>query len=1197
MSVKKHSDFFKHDGVSQGQRILDSLDPLYAKIDDREEKDLLAFLWKISEYIQFYGINGNVSGDWQDFFGVEKSVVLSLIATTDTTLMEREFLRLYSDTSETSSKNEYLPIFDLLYEFTGNLKDLYERTSHIAEVNLILSSRNKTALESFIENTLDLYVGYTGGGDNRFIFKFKELAAEMGLTVSPDESPVVFTSLAVDNLNSKMKVETYGLHQDLQKLFNTAVYHGDLLLEKEHKRKGDYTPHIGLLLSFMKLFNEYQSQLNGLTEKHLHYYYQDVLGIEYRDKSVDSAYLIFELAKNIESSVVKEGTPFKAGKDSESNQMFYESDDEIVVNNSEASLFKSLYSYNELEDNGVLSLLTDKNGVPVTASGTQLSSRTLRAAVKADTKDGKKEKLDEDNPQFYPFGNSSIDYADLGFAVSSPILRMSGGDRTVTVKFTLEQSENGTNLISLLKESDITDIFDIEVTCEKKWVNVNSNINQNADLYEKFKKLIPKILSDTINETDKALEEEKSGEEWLFQFSLDSSFPAVTDFSSDIHDGNFTQSEPVCRFVLKKYGAGSYYEILRRINITSCDIFIECNKVEDLVLQSGLGVFKNDKPVMPFGVQPMKNSEFYIGSSEILSKKIDTLTVKWDWIDYPLNFAGWYTNYDSPAEPDVQIERIIDKQWTSLYDSSNGLLNFSLSGGEFKCTGQNGVSGAFIDLGHQKTYTLDCRDGFVRFKLNDNGFLFGHKNYPKALIGSLNASYTAVTDKGVTTTTMNQATVINPPITPLAENVTLNYTSSVSSLEKTDFSFYYLHPFGVSKENIPLLDSEPKLNLVLPVDDEAYFYIGLSDVSVPQSISILFLFIEGTGDLGKSMPDEVKWDYLSKDSWVEFDEQGIVKDGTLDFAGSGIITFAMPDDAVDDNTIMDDGFYWIRGRVSENSRAVNMLSSVLAQAVKVTLDDQDYASDHYGTPLPKETISKLKESNTEIKTVLQPAASFNGRQKEDSESYRVRVSERLRHKDRAVSLWDYEHLVLEAFPEIYKVNCLNHFNSVSDIAPGHVRIIVIPQLENLSAVNILKPAVSIIKRKEIKEYLVKRCSEMVCLEVENPRYDELEVTADVVFHKSYDKGYYNKQLSLDISDYLTPWKSDTSKISFLEKLHSSSILNFIEEREYVDYLTKFEVKKINSATNEAAVVLGDIEQSFGDSIFVSAEKHLINKIV
>lgn len=119
-----------------------------------------------------------------------------------------------------------------------------------------------------------------------------------------------------------------------------------------------------------------------------------------------------------------------------------------------------------------------------------------------------------------------------------------------------------------------------------------------------------------------------------------------------------------------------------------------------------------------------------------------------------------------------------------------------------------------------------------------------------------------------------------------------------------------------------------------------------------------------------------------------------------------------------------------------------MLASVQAQAMELVFDDQGNAADHYDSALVANSIGKLLESMAKVKAVTQPFASFGGRPKEKDKTYFVRVSERLRHKDRAVTLWDYEHLVLESFTQIHKVKCLNHMSKDSEIAPGHVKVVV-----------------------------------------------------------------------------------------------------------------------------------------------------------
>ena len=57
---------------------------------------------------------------------------------------------------------------------------------------------------------------------------------------------------------------------------------------------------------------------------------------------------------------------------------------------------------------------------------------------------------------------------------------------------------------------------------------------------------------------------------------------------------------------------------------------------------------------------------------------------------------------------------------------------------------------------------------------------------------------------------------------------------------------------------------------------------------------------------------------------------------------------------------------------------------------------------------------------------------LSGRPAEDRQSLLTRPSARLRHKQRAASPWDYERLVLEAFPHVFKVKCFPNMDTRSE---------------------------------------------------------------------------------------------------------------------------------------------------------------------
>jgi len=59
----------------------------------------------------------------------------------------------------------------------------------------------------------------------------------------------------------------------------------------------DLTPHLTLFVCFLKLLELSQNKLNGITKKHLDFFYKDILQIEKLPAQADKVSIIFELAK------------------------------------------------------------------------------------------------------------------------------------------------------------------------------------------------------------------------------------------------------------------------------------------------------------------------------------------------------------------------------------------------------------------------------------------------------------------------------------------------------------------------------------------------------------------------------------------------------------------------------------------------------------------------------------------------------------------------------------------------------------------------------------------------------------------------------------------------------------------------------------------------------------------------------------
>ncbi|MDZ7695048.1 MAG: hypothetical protein U5K69_28675 [Balneolaceae bacterium] len=80
------------------------------------------------------------------------------------------------------------------------------------------------------------------------------------------------------------------------------------------------------------------------------------------------------------------------------------------------------------------------------------------------------------------------------------------------------------------------------------------------------------------------------------------------------------------------------------------------------------------------------------------------------------------------------------------------------------------------------------------------------------------------------------------------------------------------------------------------------------------------------------------------------------------------------------------------------------------------------------------------------------------------------------------------------------------------------------------------------------------------LEVSNPLFEQIKVELFAEFIGGADEGYHRKKLLEDITAFLSPWAyKEGEEISLGGSIHKSVILNFVEERPYVDFVTDFKM--------------------------------------
>jgi hypothetical protein len=502
-------------------------------------------------------------------------------------------------------------------------------------------------------------------------------------------------------------------------------------------------------------------------------------------------------------------------------------------------------------------------------------------------------------------------------------------------------------------------------------------------------------------------------------------------------------------------------------------------------------------------------------------------------------------------------------------------------------------------------------NGFIRLTLDSS---FGHSEYMR----DLSVYLIEKTADGTDTITVEPV----EPYTPKIKSIYASYsayctndltTATAAAFDSREISFFHIYPFGDGEQHSYLNPAEnvyllPQFKHSVEGETNSHigeFYIGIEKLNPNEGVNILFQVMEGTTNpkIEKPKDQHIYWAFLSDNQWIEFDSSDY-SDNTLQLVQSGIISFAIPAEATTANTILPDGYIWLRAAITEAAEAVCDLISVDAQASVATFVNNENADDFLNTALPAGTVAKLKIPDASVKKITQPYSSFGGRPKENDDHFYIRVSERLRHKARAITVWDYEHLVLEAFPEIYKVKCLNH-TQIEDgvyheVKPGYVSIITIPSQQNHNDANPLKPYTQQSTLTNIENFLRKRISCFVNLRACQPQFEEVRLEFSLKLFDQYkDFTFYANKLKEEITQFLSPWAfGNTSAIDFGGKIYKSVLINFIEERYYVDFITDvFMYVKVDDTSAES-VDMDEISASTARSILVSAQasKHVIHEL-
>jgi hypothetical protein len=1225
MNLNQKNKNFTFRGSSRDERTLKALMPEGILIDDREIHDWLAFLARAAQLVRFPNTDQqSSSATWANFLEKDPSVFLASI------LVERPenwdkairktIRKYYASWGVGGKQKAFAELLYLTIDIAKRLNKWY------CDAELLLQWEKESPVTTILEQAIQSELS---AGLNKYKDFLKNLGYQNFIIISDLEKklegfhpiwkldePVLIEELdeekkeeldeeKIKKLDEALEVlrKTF---QRLQFTMTVVVGKAEGWFRDSLEHKNDHDPHIGLLLSFLQVFKHVRNQLNTYPLQHLHYYYFDQLEQQLSPLVPDQTTVCFQLAEQADTCRLEKGTLLLASVNEQGLPSHYATTTDIVLTQARIAALKTLYvsRYNVM---GIESSYNLVNGIYV--------------APVANSRDGLGQAFSVEDKTWPVFGEEQLQKnisdrrmidAEIGFVIAAPIFALSEGHREIDLVFQFT-SDSFSHLFNLLA--------DIERKSGKKANDVATQVFTKAfNVYATGVHGWFQITHLRLNSSDKWLEQDAI----TLTLILQQDDPAITDNKPELIGTAFDTDRPLIKILLNPDHATYLYSFTGPLQLASIGIEARVKGLKSLTLYNELGLLDGAAPFAPLGPLPKRNTYFLVGHAELFRKKLTDLSMYMEWNNLPdlqEGFAEYYQDYGAKIDNSsfqVRLSAISNHSFSPSEAEQQQVFDlFGSNGPKGRLSGNTDIT--TIDLNRLRLkvdyemrtlpdYTSAIRSGYLKLQLCHPNMAFGHADYPRLFAEAMIAQSRPTGFMGRFGKKDQDTKLPREPYTPIISKLRVSYTANtvlnMRPLESGNNDMaagekvFCLHPFG--QQEIFAQGKVVSPWLLPQYEEDGYLFIGLEAVKPGYAISMLFHIQESKQKMLSDALD-IQWSYLHDNYWQPLGQEMLLADHTNRFSTTGIVQINIPIDISTHNSIMPPGLFWLRVSANGKLHIVGRILDIQMNAVgAIWINNGD--ENHFNTNMIRPSIKELVNQRPEIEKLIQPIAFFGGQPSEELSNFYVRISERLRHKNRAITQWDIEHLVLEKFPFVSGVKCVTS-NEYHTILPGELIVIAIAQTEEKE----LQPMLGFHQLELIRNFLKEIISPFAQIKVINPVYEKIILHCTIRLAKGLEneEGLYNKRLQTELAQFICPWLIRGTMNLGLE-ISKNEVLSFINSRPYIKFVTRFSLIKIFETPNTQDIDLYGIKDTSGEmgtteilktelpwSVFVPVDQHNI----
>lgn len=1074
------------------------LDPQKLKIDDRSIQQLLQELLQTYRQIPFYE-NGVQVGTWDELF--KDQLIYFWVEIHETNLMwwqkERDIILKNWDSHGEGISALYLSkLLHALYRWFTKAES-YLQIWIIKELESCVTSLNFNVLESI-------------------------------LSKSSENHEVKGVLEGLQKRRKKQEIErAYPKHQhevDQYEEVTNLLLNCLLQVQKELKSKNwedlvsteRHPPHIGLTYGFLKAYDKVKAQLNELPKRHLDYYFKEILQQKSLGAKPDEVYLFFQLNKEIQSYVLPQSTVLLGEIDDNGKETEFETVGNSYLTNARITDLKTLLIHTSKE----IAPLNKIEGV------TGIYQATVDAGLATN--------YSPEKQGWHLFGYPTTEeVASFGWAWASPIFYTNGGQRSYELTFELtdESAADCRALIDDLASKEILSEEELFASFFDQTFNLNISGLSGWISIERYLINFLDFLRGNTNSIQ-------------INFNLAASDEAWVAYSKDIHGEMYVTNYPIIELKVKGDTIYYPYSFLKQMKWKTLGIKVDVKDSKELVLFNKHGLIDVSSPFPLFGVTPLQNDEFSVGSLEWVHKCIDKVDFQVGWLTLPKpNFSNYYQDYKTIKIEDkairISVNEDLDKKSYNLFalNEDQELQDKTSLEGISIFKKAKGKSTRLNDTLRPREEPL----AFVNFKLVSPEVGFGSNHYNEELI--LYSQEKARDRK-------NKLNLLPPkaPFIPYVKSLVVNYQSKNTIVSKAidggnganPFDLFHLHPHGVEK-----VADEKKItshHLVPQMESRAYLYLGIEGLVIGAALSLYIKLeqpnIEVSGEV------DFQLEYLTGKNWSKLNQDDVLENSVEYGLSSGVITFRIPIDINSRHPLYSKEKNWIRISVQNEYAAyvgkclLIKPNGCLARRININHDEKIKLA-------PTETIIKFKERPKQVASVSQPMPSFGGKEQEDESDLYDRVSHHLSHKGRMVKPRDFKRMLFNEFDDLAWIKVATPSEYPESVNAGEVHIIAMPTFINLEDVKQLNLKSE--QKEAIENFIKKHSYPGIQVKIFSPQIEFVEVCVDMILNRLLETPSLDEVSEL-IDRTISPWAFSQGDIENVDdSFNTIDVLNALNK--------------------------------------------------